>query len=128
MEEEAEKTLKAERDLMGTKRVRDVALACFLHQFFLVGVRANSSVGIVGKYLAENRHEIFLNLLMSFSADCSAKLSTGAKTQKPKGAGEEEAGVPSPLQSSAWGKNGQPVPRWNHLDNFHKRYNKVGKS
>ena len=48
------------------------------------------------------------------------------KTQKPKAAGEEEAAAPSPLQSSAWGKNGQPVPRWNHLDNFHKRYNKVG--
>ena len=50
------------------------------------------------------------------------------KTQKQKGAGDEEAAVPSPLQSSAWGKNGQPVPRWNHLDNFHKRYNKVRKS
>ncbi|CAN0371712.1 unnamed protein product, partial [Ectocarpus sp. 6 AP-2014] len=45
--------------------------------------------------------------------------------KKPKGVGEEEAVVPSPLQSSAWGKNGQPVPRWNHLDNFHKRYNKA---
>ncbi|CAM9440632.1 unnamed protein product [Ectocarpus sp. 8 AP-2014] len=47
--------------------------------------------------------------------------------KKPKGVGEEEAVVPSPLQSSAWGKNGQPVPRWNHLDNFHKRYNKANK-
>eukprot|EP00903_Cladosiphon_okamuranus_P009369 g8933.t1 len=45
--------------------------------------------------------------------------------RKPKGAGDEESAVPSPLQSSAWGKNGQPVPRWNHLDNFHKRYNKA---
>ncbi|CAN0084514.1 unnamed protein product [Ectocarpus sp. 12 AP-2014] len=47
--------------------------------------------------------------------------------KKPKGVGEEEAVAPSPLQSSAWGKNGQPVPRWNHLDNFHKRYNKANK-
>ncbi|CAM9734029.1 unnamed protein product, partial [Pylaiella littoralis] len=45
--------------------------------------------------------------------------------RKLRGEREEEASVPSPLQSSAWGKHGQPVPRWNHLDNFHKRYNKA---
>lgn len=58
---------------------------------------------------------------------CAETLYGFQTMQKPKGAGEDEADVPSPLRSSAWGKNGQPVPRWNHLDNFHKRYNKVGK-
>ena len=29
------------------------------------------------------------------------------------------------LQSSAAGKDGQPIEEWNYLDNFFKRYNKV---
>ncbi|CAM9504932.1 unnamed protein product [Laminaria digitata] len=41
------------------------------------------------------------------------------------GGKQAHSATPSPLQSSAWGKTGQPVPRWNHLDNFHKRYNKA---
>eukprot|EP00904_Undaria_pinnatifida_P001782 jgi/Undpi1/11604/HiC_scaffold_30.g13899.m1 len=45
--------------------------------------------------------------------------------QKTQENSDTEVPTPSPLQSSAWGKNGQPVPRWNHLDNFHKRYNKA---
>lgn len=48
-----------------------------------------------------------------------------ASAQKPREASDADAATPSPLQSSAWGKSGQLVPRWNHLDNFHKRYNKV---
>ena len=48
-----------------------------------------------------------------------------ASAQKPRETSGADAATPSPLQSSAWGKSGQPVPRWHHLDNFHKRYNKV---
>lgn len=46
--------------------------------------------------------------------------------QKGQGPGDTEPVAPSPLQSSAWGQNGRSVPTWNHLDNFYKRYNKVG--
>ena len=41
-----------------------------------------------------------------------------------KAAGEA-AEVRRALQSSAAGKDGQPLDEWNYLDNFFKRYNKV---
>ena len=40
-------------------------------------------------------------------------------------AAADQAEVRKALQSSAAGKDGQPIEEWNYLDNFFKRYNKV---
>ena len=51
------------------------------------------------------------------------------KKQKEEGEGGEGASTDgvgvTPLSSSAWSESGKPVGKWNHLDNFWKKYNKV---
>ena len=48
-----------------------------------------------------------------------------SSVEEEEKAASEAAEVRKALQSSAAGKDGQPVEEWNYLENFFKRYNKV---
>lgn len=48
-----------------------------------------------------------------------------SSAEEEEKAANDAAEVRKQLQSSATGKDGQPIEEWNYLDNFFKRYNKV---
>merc|ERR1719353_2878316 len=48
-----------------------------------------------------------------------------SSVEEEEKAATDAAEVRKALQSSAAGKDGQPIEEWNYLDNFFKRYNKV---
>jgi len=48
-----------------------------------------------------------------------------SSVEEEEKAASDAAEMRKQLQSSATGKDGQPIEEWNYLDNFFKRYNKV---
>ncbi|GMH95402.1 hypothetical protein TrVE_jg2490 [Triparma verrucosa] len=53
-----------------------------------------------------------------------AMMQKAKEEGEPSKAGGDDVEV-TPLHSSAWSETGKPVGKWNHLDQFWKKYNKV---
>jgi len=84
----------------------------------------------LGRKMETEQEKVAPFYVSSVEGEIEKQAEAMVQKQKEEGGeatGKRDDGVEvTPLNSSAWsGESGKPVGKWNHLDNFWKKYNKV---
>ncbi|GMI46333.1 hypothetical protein TrCOL_g9572 [Triparma columacea] len=83
----------------------------------------------LGRKMETEQEKVTPFYVSSVEGEIEKQAEAMIKKQKEEGEGGEGASTDgvevTPLSSSAWSESGKPVGKWNHLDNFWKKYNKV---